>query len=104
MDMQRQRKLQARARRQESLKSQGITAEKTIVQAPIAKPKELISKDKKVEAKKEIVKKTIKSHEIAEVVKRGRGRPPKAISEVNNKTITKKNLVGKKTIKGKEKK
>jgi len=68
----RQRKLDARARRQESLHNQGaVTAEKTIpVQVP--QPKNLM--------KKEPVK-------VVAEVKRGRGRPPKSGLATSKKTV-----------------
>jgi hypothetical protein len=94
LDKVRERKLEARARRQESL--HGVTAEKTIIQVP--QPKNLMSKGEIIK----VEKKLIKSPVIAEVVKRGRGRPPKAKSE--NIVKNSKALTGKKTVKGKGKK
>jgi hypothetical protein len=84
----RQRKLEARAHRQEILHP---TAEKTIIQVP--QPKNLI-----------VNKAKNKSPEIAEPVKRGRGRPPKSESDKNKvkmaisktATVAKKHLTGKK--------
>jgi hypothetical protein len=85
----RQRKLDARARRQESLRNQGmITAEKTIIQAP--QPKAL-KKEEVIKVNK-VVKNNVKVPE-----KRGPGRPPKSVASKNLKGI-------KKTSKGKEKK
>ncbi len=89
----RQRKLDARARRQESLRNQGmITAEKTIIQVPQPKvlKKEEVIKVNKVTNK--VVKNNVKVPE-----KRGPGRPPKSVTSKNLKGI-------KKTSKGKEKK
>ena len=92
MNRLRQRKLVARENRQASLHSQGMTVEKTIVKLPY--PKEL--------EKKEVtkVKKERSIPVVAEVVKRGRGRPPKMATDKNNKL---KALAGK-TVKGKGKK
>jgi hypothetical protein len=72
MNRLRQRKLVARENRQASLKSQGITVEKTVVKVP--QPKALEKKEKVlVEKKKNVLEKVLE-------VKRGRGRPPKALS------------------------
>lgn len=93
MNKVRERKLEARARRLESFRNQyGMnTAEKTIIQVP--QPKALVKNDPvKVDKNKPV---------LTEPVKRGRGRPPKAVSEKINKT---KALAGKKTAKGKGKK
>lgn len=100
MNRQRQRKLDARARRQESL--HGITAKDTGVKVP--QPKNLV--------KNEVVKvkevKIVKSPVITEVVKRGRGRPPKAMTEkIASEKSTRKIAPGSKknlSIKVKEKK
>lgn len=93
MNKVRERKLEARARRQESFNNKySITAEKTIIQVP--QPKSLI-KNEIVKAEKN------KSPVITESTKRGRGRPPKVVSEKINSS---KALTGKKTVKGKGKK
>lgn len=91
MNRTRQRKLAARARRQESLHK--VTAEKTIVQVP--QPKALQKKEevKSVVTKKETTKKIKPS--VPEIAKRGRGRPPKAVSE---KIENKKAIVGTKKL------
>jgi hypothetical protein len=81
LDKIRQRKLEARAHRQEILHP---TAEKTKIQLP--QPRNLVSN---------------KSPKVTETIKRGRGRPPKVASEKIN---IKKALAGKKTVKGKGKK
>jgi len=65
MNRLRQRKLDARAKRQESLHNQGKTVEKTIVKVP--QPKVLEKKEKVLVEK-------------VQEVKRGRGRPPKALT------------------------
>ncbi len=69
MNKVRQRKLDARARRQESLHNQGVTAEKTVVKVP--QPKALVKKEK-IEVVKNVE------------VKRGRGRPPKVSTSKEN--------------------
>jgi hypothetical protein len=86
LDKVRQRKLEARAHRQEALHP---IAKKTILQVP--QPKNLIVKE---------TVKINKSPVATETVKRGRGRPPKMVSEKIN---TSKALTGKKTVKGKGK-
>lgn len=90
MNIVRERKLNARAHRQEILHP---IAKKTVIQVP--QPKEL--------NKKETVIVKTKLPEVTEIAKRGRGRPPKAVSDKINKS-NKKNLAGKKTVKGKGKK
>jgi hypothetical protein len=92
----RDRRIEAREHRQESLRNRGITVEKT-VQLP---PPKNFDKESIKTIKKEIVK-TNKFPVVTEVVKRGRGRPPKAISDLNKKN--KKDLVVKKNTKAKEK-
>ena len=77
----RQRKMEARAHRQEVL--HGSTVENTVIQTP--QPKILIKND----AEKVIVKKSIKTPVVAEIIKRGPGRPRKIVSE----KIEKKNKV-----------
>jgi hypothetical protein len=74
LDKQRHRRLEARANRQESLRKQG-TVEKTI---DLPQPKVLQKVEKIIVKKNELPK-------VAEVVRRGPGRPPKAISESNKK-------------------
>jgi hypothetical protein len=91
LDRARQRRIDARERRQESLHNRGVTSDTTIVKLP--QPRNMI-KDEVVKVKKTIP-------EVPVVAKRGRGRPPKQVAD-NNKN-SKKQLVGKKTIKGKEK-
>ena len=79
MNKVRERKLEARARRQESL--HGVTTEKTIIQVP--QPKNMVKKES------EIIKVKSKSPEVTEVVRRGPGRPPKMASEkINKKMVT----------------
>jgi len=86
LNRQRQRKLEARANRQESLARQGVvTAEKTIIQ--VLQPKELVKKEKVFVSEK----KQDKIPVVADIVKRGPGRPPKALSD-KNKITTKKVL------------
>ena len=100
MNVTRHRKIEARERRQESLRNRGITVE-TTVQLP--QPKNLVKKE--IVNVESIVKGAIKKNDlpkVTEIVKRGRGRPPKAISEKIN--TSKKALVGKITTKGKGKK
>jgi hypothetical protein len=63
----------------------GSTSKETIIQVP--QPKNLI--------KKEVIKVETKSPVVTEIVKRGRGRPPKAVSDkiiskVSTKVSTKK--------------
>jgi hypothetical protein len=65
--------MEARAHRQEVL--HGSTVENTVIQMP--QPKILIKND----TDKVIVKKSIKNPVVAEIVKRGPGRPRKMISE-----------------------
>ena len=106
MNKVRQRKLEARARRQESLHSQGVTVERTIVQVPQPKAFETKKTIKLGETMSKEVKKvvplakkeSINSHGT-EAVRRGPGRPPKTASEKIS-TIGKKQLTGKKTVKG----
>jgi hypothetical protein len=97
MNRLRQRKLTARENRQASLHSQGTTVEKTVIKVP--QPKAL---EKKETVKVEKNVKESKSKKVLEVVKRGRGRPPKDTSKLENK----KALVGTKikTIKSKGRK
>jgi len=86
MNRLRQRKLDARENRQASLHSQGMTVEKTIVKVP--QPKAL--------EKKEVVKVE---------VKRGRGRPPKALTLSTTKkpaTMTSNKKASTKSKKGKK--
>jgi hypothetical protein len=73
LDKVRQRKLEARAHRQEALHP---TPEKTIIQVP--QPRNLVTNFPIVADK---IKETNKLPKVAEIVKRGRGRPPKAVSE-----------------------
>jgi hypothetical protein len=76
MDKAKQRKIEAREHRQESLK--GITANVNIIKFP--QPKEL-QKNEKV---------FVDNHDITDI-KRGRGRPRKLISDNNkNKSETEK--------------
>ena len=72
MNRLRQRKLIARENRQASLHSQGITVEKTSIKLP--QPK-VLEKKEKVIVEKNV--KSIPNKNVIEVVKRGRGRPPK---------------------------
>jgi hypothetical protein len=100
MNRERQRKLDARARRQESMNSRyNPTAEKTIIQVP--QPKELKKEEvikvaSKVSAKVAPSKKSVKNN-LKVPEKRGPGRPPKSVASKNLKGI-------KKTSRGKEKK
>ena len=89
MNRVRQRKLDARARRQESLHNQGVTAEKTIVKVP--QPKALVKKEK-IEVVKNVE------------VKRGRGRPPKVSNNVLKESKNVQVTGSKKTAKDKGKK
>lgn len=76
----RQRKLDARARRQESMATRyNPTAEKTIIQVPQPKAlqKNEVVKVNKIEKVKKVIEK------IPE--KRGRGRPPKSVNLKNQK-------------------
>jgi hypothetical protein len=95
LDRVRQRKMEARAHRQEVL--HGSTVENTVIQTP--QPKILIKND----AVKIIVKESIKTPVVAEIVKRGPGRPRKMISEKIEKK-TKGNLKVKKLVSAKGKK
>jgi hypothetical protein len=91
MDRNRQRKLEARARRQESLRNRDTTVEKT---ANFPEPKNLISnagiivgKSSNMLGKGELKEKVIplpkivKSPKETVITKRGRGRPPKVKAE-----------------------
>lgn len=95
MDKIRQRKMEARAHRQEVL--HGSTVENTVIQMP--QPKILIKND----VDKVIVKKSIKTPVVAEIIKRGPGRPRKIVSEKIDKK-NKGNLKGKKLVSAKGKK
>ena len=88
MNVVRQRKLEARARRQESL--HGITVEKTNIQVPqpsnfpvneVVKVGKSLSKELKKEMPS-IKKTVIKSPVVAEIAKRGPGRPRKVVSDL----------------------
>jgi hypothetical protein len=65
--------MEARAHRQEVL--HGLTVENTVIQTP--QPKILIKND----TEKVTVKKSIKTPVVAEIIKRGPGRPRKIVSE-----------------------
>jgi hypothetical protein len=103
----RQRKLDARAHRQESL--HGVTTEKTLIKTPQPKnfPVNEIIKlgaplSKELKKEMPLVKKIlIKSPVVTEAIKRGPGRPRKIESEKISKV--EKRLTGKKTVKSKGK-
>jgi len=94
MNRLRQRKLIARENRQASLHNQGMTVEKTSVKLP--QPKALEKKET-VKVKKE---KSIPV--VAEVVKRGPGRPPKTTTDKNMERRESKNALSLRS-KGKKK-
>lgn len=82
----RQRRIEAREKRQESLHTRGVTANANVINVP--QPKNLVIKEKVTV--KEVAKKN-NLPKVAETIKRGRGRPPKVVSDKNNvKASTKK--------------
>lgn len=82
----RQRRIEAREKRQESLHIRGVTANANVIDVP--QPKNLVVKEKV------IVKETTKSNNLpkaSETIKRGRGRPPKLVSvKIDSKNKAKK--------------
>lgn len=101
MDKIRQRKLEARANRQESMKLRyNPTVEKTVI---LPQPTNMV-KNEVIKVKEKVIplEKVSKSPVIAVEVKRGRGRPRKETTEKINKVT--KHLQAKKTVKGKGKK
>lgn len=95
MNTARHRRIEARERRWESLHSRDITTEKT---AQFPQPKNLI-KNETVKVEKAIKKEIAKKNELPkapEIVKRGRGRPRKTISE--NINTNKKAIAGNKKL------
>jgi hypothetical protein len=91
LDKVRQRKLDARAHRQEVLNP---TVKKTAIQAPQPKDFNIVI-NKKLENKRP---------DVAETIKRGRGRPKKIVSDDNKKTFSKTAIVSKKKLTGKKEK
>jgi hypothetical protein len=105
MNRARQRRLDARENRQESLHNRGNTVEPTVNKIQVPQPKNFPVKGI-VKVKENVIQKnvSVNSPNVTVIEKRGRGRPKKLITDKNNKVEkSTKNLV-KKSVKKSAKK